>query len=140
MAKATATCTCIKCSNTFYRYATKANRREADSWVQWAEANINLCPDCYNAERMERARGGAELCELEGSPKQVAWAEDIRDKFLKSTTANTNKLYQATRRFAVEHINSAKWWIERRNDFHQAINEVYAANKEAIKETLDNEN
>lgn len=59
MAKATATCTCKICGNQFTKTATKANRKDADSWVEWAEAHFDVCPACYakQAAEKEKAEG-----------------------------------------------------------------------------------
>ena len=53
MAKATALCTCKKCGATFERSTKKRNRKEADSWKEWAEANIDLCTACYHKQAVE---------------------------------------------------------------------------------------
>lgn len=137
MARAIANCTCRKCGKKFEKIASKNSRDEANRWTEWAEANITLCYDCYKAESYEQAKGDMELPELEGSPKQIAWAEDIRDKFIENTANRKNKLYNATRAYIVRNINSAKWWIDHRYDYNAALNEVYAANMEAIKEEAE---
>jgi uncharacterized Zn finger protein (UPF0148 family) len=49
MAIARATCTCATCGETFEKRAEKRNRREADSWEQWAVENYDECPKCYGA-------------------------------------------------------------------------------------------
>lgn len=155
MAKATATCTCRKCGNTFYRYTTKASRREADSWVEWAERTITICPDCENAEREERASelsaqaAEAGMPELEGSAKQIAWAEDIREKFI-SETGRAIEIYkkhesakhkagviEATRAYILKNMSSAHWWIEHRIYFEGTLKEVYANNKAEIDSEIE---
>jgi len=88
MAKATAYCTCEKCGKEFTKITYKQNSREARSWEAWAEANITECDDCQaariQAARDEENKKSAEQAKmlhlpvLEGSPKQVAWAETIR--------------------------------------------------------------
>lgn len=84
MARATAICTCSVCGKTFEKYTVKANRREADSWEEWAKQAFTVCPEC---ERKEHEAKAAELAAqaaadgmatLTGSPKQVVWAEQIR--------------------------------------------------------------
>ncbi|GFN32559.1 hypothetical protein [Paenibacillus xylaniclasticus] len=54
MAKAVAYCTCATCENEFCKETTKNNRKEADLWVEWAEANYNQCPACYGKEQREK--------------------------------------------------------------------------------------
>lgn len=129
MAKATATCTCERCGATFTKTVDRPNRTQADSWIAWAEQNIRVCPACYKAEKAaeaaaEIAKANAEigLAELEGSPKQIAWAADIRDKFI---VASAEKLAEVNgadekarlaryRRIVLQQSNDAHWWIENR--------------------------
>jgi hypothetical protein len=54
MAIAKADCKCKTCGGAFRKTAEKRNRREADSWEQWAVENYDECPKCY-AERMRKA-------------------------------------------------------------------------------------
>ena len=56
MARATAVCTCRECGNTFEKWTTKHNRREADAWEEWARQNFDLCPDCYKAQKQEESK------------------------------------------------------------------------------------
>ena len=47
MAKAIAECTCTVCGKHFTRFRWCNNRREADSWEQWASTYFDRCPSCY---------------------------------------------------------------------------------------------
>ncbi|MFE0776888.1 hypothetical protein [Streptomyces sp. NPDC058861] len=68
------------------------NRRERDRRAKWEEDQERLCRECWqeerNREREEEHQAAAEaaeregLPELQGSPKQVAWAETIRHDLL----------------------------------------------------------
>ena len=84
MAKARAICTCSICGATFKKTAVNHNRREADSWEEWAEQVFTTCPDCEQKQHEEAAKAYAEQAAaqcwatLVGSPKQVTWAEQIR--------------------------------------------------------------
>lgn len=87
MVKARATCTCKICGATFTRETIKRNRAEADSWEAWAAENIDTCPDCYRAEKKQKeaervASRSQQLPQLQGSEKQVAWANTIRNKMI----------------------------------------------------------
>lgn len=65
MAKATATCTCAKCGATFTRTKICYNRRDADSWEDWAVANFDECTACYTARKAaEREAAAAAEAEL----------------------------------------------------------------------------
>lgn len=56
MARATAICTCAKCGASFEKTTIKHNRREANSWENWAEDHFKLCPDCDRQARWEREK------------------------------------------------------------------------------------
>ena len=87
MAKARVTCTCKICGATFTRETIKRNRSEADSWEAWAAENIDTCPGCFRAQQqkekeLEAAARSSQLPQLQGSEKQVAWANAIRNKMI----------------------------------------------------------
>lgn len=101
------------------------------------------CSECYKAEReaereaetakaVEQAQA-AGLPALQGSDKQVAWAESIRATMIETATAYVAKVAGATpanEQQAAQHAaglaaakatveammteTSAKWWIDRR--------------------------
>ena len=129
MAKAKATCTCERCGAKFEKTVDKPNRAQADSWIAWAEQNIRVCPACYRAEKAaeaaaEIAKANAEigLVELEGSPKQIAWASDIRDKFIVASAARLARISGADatarparyRKLVLQREKNSRWWIENR--------------------------
>ena len=90
MAKARAICTCATCGEEFFYDKICRNRREADSFEAWAAQNLDECNGCrqkrIQRERDAENRAAAEkaeernLPELTGSPKQIAWANSIREK------------------------------------------------------------
>lgn len=136
MAVAIANCTCSECGAQFERRTKKYNRREADSWVEWAEAHITICPECWKkekeaekAEALRQATEGITLSGLVGSAKQVAWAKDIREKFiLKSAekSAGINKpsvkaKYDKLRKKTLQEMTSASWWIEHQTKLESGI-------------------
>ncbi len=97
MAKARVTCTCKICGATFTRETIKRNRAEADNWEAWAAENIDTCPGCFRAQQqkekeLEAAARSSQLPQLQGSEKQVAWANTIRDKMI-----SENQLAQGIR-------------------------------------------
>ena len=62
------------------------------------------CPDCRKIEADKKSEeSGLPL--LQGSPKQVAWATDIRERKLRLNPELVEKL---------KPEKSAKWWIENR--------------------------
>lgn len=63
------------------------------------------CPNCQMADAQKKAEESG-LPQLVGSPKQIAWASDIRDRAMRLLPAEkTEKLRPET---------SAKWWIDNR--------------------------
>lgn len=90
MARAIAKCTCSICGAQFEKIAFKNNRKEADSFIAWAEENVTTCPNCYKAQQQkETAQQAAQIKEELNLPeisavsqKQLAFAESLRDLYL----------------------------------------------------------
>ena len=56
--------------------------------IEWMETSGD-CPECYKSKQIkktEEIRKSQGLLNLEGSEKQIAWAEKIRDEKIKSLT------------------------------------------------------
>lgn len=101
---------------------------ERENKIAWLERE-GICPECHakqqQAERAAAAaaakEANAELPTLEGSEKQIAWAETIRAKFnaelkekgfrfeMAETDAKLKNALDATL-----YNTSAKWWIDHR--------------------------
>ena len=124
MAKATAKCKCEKCGQTFYKDVYGFNRSKADSKAKWAAENFTLCPDCYRADKAEKEKAKyAWLPELEGSEKQVAWANDIRKNVLSYIETHCRDTrYSACYKYAISKITSAKLYIDTRSDPKDFLN------------------
>lgn len=97
MARAVAECTCKYCGKQFEKVAFRRNRAEADSFVVWAEHNIDQCPECYKSaqEAVEEKMFDA-LNEQYNFPaivgvsdKQKAYADTLRNRYV---TGNTEML------------------------------------------------
>ena len=103
--------------------------------LEWYERK-GLCPECLQAkkEKDKEAAYKAQLARAEamglpkltGTPKQVSWAVDIRDKFLDKIDKNLNyyagdddrsrracRTIQALADSCCRH-DSARWWIDNR--------------------------
>lgn len=92
MAIAIAWCTCKKCGEKFQKTAQKSmSSRQAASWVRWALEYYDICPDCEFEARAEKAAElgqkavAAGLPKLQGSQKQIVWAEQIRAELLEES-------------------------------------------------------
>ena len=94
MARAVAECTCKYCGKQFEKVAFRRNRAEADSFVVWAEHNIDQCPECYkSAQEAEAKKKFDTLKEYYNFPaivgvsdKQKAYADTLRNRFVSNNT------------------------------------------------------
>ncbi len=98
------------------------------------------CPDCLNAARTAEhdaenkasavANAEAGLPDLEGSEKQIAWAETIRVEILDSAAKRTPPKADLWAAFVawLKGQTAASWWIDRRDrDINtQIVNEWVA--------------
>lgn len=86
MARVKIECTCKVCGEKFTHIKFRNNREQADSYEEWAKENITICPDCYRRNEEEEAKKSAsekaELPELTGTEKQIAYAEKLRAKIV----------------------------------------------------------
>lgn len=89
----------------------------ADYHRQAARLSRGKCDDCRMqataliASQTRTAALELGLVPLEGSPKQIAWAETIRAKRISVLQRNNDEAV-----IVVARIADAKWWIERRSD------------------------
>lgn len=124
MARAKAVCTCKKCGKVFVKYADKHSREEANSWEAWAVENFTICPDCAEEVAQEKAASNG-LAELSGTPKQIAWANKIRDQFASDCQKDLKEIDPAGLEMFKDFLNkifttktNAGWWIDHRNNSH----------------------
>lgn len=87
MAMAEVELVCSTCGKTFTHRQKRYNRADADQYEDWARAHIDTCPDCFRAQKqkekeLEAAARSSQLPQLQGSEKQVAWANSIRNKMI----------------------------------------------------------
>lgn len=118
MAKASVKIICAVCGEEFEHSKTCPSRKDADNYEQWAKSHINTCPHCladaHREAEMDKARkatAGIELVELTGTPKQIAWAADIRARMIaKVAELAPNESFWAL----VNAKSTAAWWIDNR--------------------------
>lgn len=72
---------------------------------QLAAIESHPCPDCRKTAA-DKSAIEAGLPMLSGSPKQIAWASDIRERAL--------RLLPVDRIAKIRPETSAKWWIDNR--------------------------
>ena len=86
MARAKAICECKVCGGRFEKIRYNCyNREQANSWEEWAVSYFDECPDCYEkrkAEELKQEAKEAGLPELEGTERQIKWANEIRKKMV----------------------------------------------------------
>ena len=73
-----------------------------------AALEAHSCPDCRKTQA-EKSATAAGLPLLQGSPKQIAWASDIRERALRLLPQESAEKYRPE--------TSARWWIDHRNNF-----------------------
>ncbi len=149
MAKARATCTCERCGAAFYVEATRASRKSADEWEEWAAGNYTVCRECEAKEYAELAEKAAKQAQEDGLPalrgteRQVAWAEQIRQNKLVVLNALADELVEKGKPKAAQKAASvteyimhtkaaARWWIDNLDTTaRRLVEENYEAAKEA---------
>lgn len=131
MAKAVAYCTCKKCGEEFVKENRLMSRSAADSWTEWAEANITLCPKCWgkarreqDEERYEALKNELRLPEITGkSEKQIAFANDLR---VRCVARNTKRLREVRREIdGVSAEEVAKVMAEKKTDEDGALRKIF---------------
>ena len=107
--------------------------------IEYLERGV--CPDCYREmkqeEREQENERAAKLAkslgfsQLEGSEKQIAWANSIRQKvyedICQSDTEHPVYGYSLVAE-AISLETTAKWWIDNRGVDYLRITKVIAAN------------
>lgn len=112
--------TCKYCGDKFTHIKDGLeNANKVKSYETWAKEHINTCPECFKTIRCDEVKKeqdeilkGIKLPKLEGSEKQVTWAESIRRKGVSGVLS----MQEADVRFIskLQDITSAKWWIDNR--------------------------
>lgn len=107
---------CKDCGKTFEMTRKFHNSRQAQEWEDFMrDAKDYRCRDCHFKAENKRKAGLVKDCELvplEGSEKQIAWAEGIRGKFVYDALAKhpSDKFWEL-----VNAKTSASWWIDCRD-------------------------
>lgn len=171
MAKATAICECKVCGKKFKVTHEFYSRQEATRWEQRAINQYDTCDDCLARCRKEEetarreARGAKGILALTGTVKQIAWAEEIRDRFendiereieqrekrikkLQDIGENIDKATETlekirvTNDYILANYTDSKWWIELRMFAMVAmslINDVYKEHRAEINAIIRGE-
>lgn len=129
----------VKCDHCGEWYTVRKEchkRSEADSFEEYIKAqDTHTCPKCYAAQKREEGlneRGNLEqkfeVPEIDGTEKQIAYAKDIRYRYLKSVgDLKKPKNINVVKEF-FKSKTSARWWIDNRfktiHDFSQEIQAI----------------
>ena len=139
MAKASVTLHCTECGTEYTMTKTCYNRSDANSWESYMEGNDGLCTECWKKEQQRKkdaekaelaekvnarlSEAGVVLPELVGSERQIAWANDIRNKVVEALIKRGMKWEMIVNKSYTEEVapevaklleTSAKAWIESR--------------------------
>lgn len=110
--------------------------------IRWMEEH-SICPSCYKKQLEDDRTKAAEkaaafakemgLPELEGSPKQVAWANQIRNDMIQNANSNIEHISSSMKKYAdrltPENVQQAEEGIS----FWQVAIECIASEKSAKK-------
>lgn len=118
MAKYEVTHTCGH-THTYQLYGKTADRERKMAWLAEQE-----CPECAKRAREEQHKAEAEaaakeaedmeLPALTGSPKQIAWANTIRGKFI-ALLQETKGVKMDNALIVIRLYTSSSWWIDHRD-------------------------
>lgn len=112
----------------------KTEKRE--SHLAWLATQ--KCPECHGKERDERLaaenaknadwreqhRVAEIMPDLDGTPKQVKWANDLRDGVINRTSHDLRDRFQPRMLSIIAEHTSAAWWIEKRGEAFDALAHV----------------
>ena len=110
---------------------------ERESRIKYLEGNC-VCPECYKAkmeakreaenEKAAEAAVQRGLCELSGSPKQIAWANTIREKWFAAAEDEMDTAHPDAKAILsyAGQIAESRWWIDNRGkEPIYVIDEIY---------------
>lgn len=135
MAKIDLELQCEDCGKMFRHTKIVRNRADAESYKEWAQDNITICPQCYS-EAMRRKRreeldqktqeahsdiDGIELVDLTGTEKQIKWADDIRARAVAlCLKSKPNQKFWDL----VNTKTDSKWWIDHRDELQYSALQI----------------
>lgn len=104
------------------------NRRDADRLAAYRESQQAMCTDCRNKELAEKNEKAAQanrdggLSTLEGSEKQIRWAETLRNQRIKEIDGIIEKMPRDHADYGsylesmqwIENQLQSSWWIDNR--------------------------
>ena len=144
MSKASVELKCKKCGVTFCHTKVLPSK-EVAKYEEWAKDNIDYCPACASETKKHKDLNnilkGAELPAFtEGTEKQIAWAEKIRDSAI--IRMNKSRIIKDITPYMTvfNHLTNAKWWIDNRDNLcipgndRKIFNDIYVKIKNSTSE------
>ena len=143
MPKVVVTGICNACGKPFERKFYFESKEAALAWENSDSAKNQICEECDEERKNKRAAEhriqmtANGMAELEGSPKQIAWAEKIRATFFENAEEMWRgaveaidreesygesserikaklKFSEPAEKYLLTKVSSASWWIENR--------------------------
>lgn len=158
MAKAEVKIVCQNCGREFYHSKKCYSRSQADSYKEWAQQNITICPNCWAKLKKEtkqleinETKKEMNFPELKGTPNQIAWAEAIRTEHVKFIIEAYDKHIEIQKKkgntsdlakeksiidYMIANATEAHEWIENRDD-RGALLRIYASKYEEVQHGVD---
>ncbi len=132
MAKYSVTFSCGH-EETVELYGKTADRERKIEWME----NYAVCSECYQRhkkEQEEARKAGRNLPDLEGTPKQVAWAEKIRDGIFTDWEKIANIKDARAVKFTayLQNQTTARFWIDNRGKAIRDLAEEWMENKSKL--------
>lgn len=132
MAIARAVCTCASCGRQFVKKEKVRNNTKAEEYREWAEKHLNCCDDCYREGLQEENSALlSTFPELEGTEKQVPWAEKIRAQYA-THYQDQKEATKAILELVFAQKTDAGWWID-----HRYEKSIFHLVKKALQEDED---
>lgn len=132
MAKYSVTFSCGH-EETVELYGKTADRERKIEWME----NYAVCSECYQRhkkEQEEARKAKRNLPDLDGTPKQVAWAEKIRDGMFLDWEKIANFKDKRALKFAayLKGQITARFWIDNRGKAIRELVEEWRENEEKL--------
>lgn len=120
---------------------------ERERKLKWLASTV--CSECYKAQKLNAVAqaaqsAGVELPKLEGSEKQICWANDLRSRWISEMTRvfaqGTNGDTDKAKRIAVRIASlatTAREWIDNRNDSKAILRARRAEYERIVREETE---
>lgn len=131
---------CENCGKEYSRdtYTANSPKYTKEFWRGVAGTQYGLCKECWEKKRQEKrdaenaaaakAAEELELPDLQGSEKQITWANTIRIQIIKDMKEQINRYkpqnkieYLKAMEYIVSRNKKASWWIDSRSETGRSL-------------------